>query len=67
MIATIGDSRVVCFDMSSRCRENTAYFKRLEKVLDYPNTPEVVIRYLLSHNLSDFESQEIPTTKMKKI
>ena len=23
----IGDSRVVCFDVSSRCRENTAYFK----------------------------------------
>uniref|UniRef100_U9T235 NrS-1 polymerase-like helicase domain-containing protein n=1 Tax=Rhizophagus irregularis (strain DAOM 181602 / DAOM 197198 / MUCL 43194) TaxID=747089 RepID=U9T235_RHIID len=37
----IGDSRVICFDVSSRCRGNTNY------------------------NLSDFEPQEIPATKMK--
>ncbi|PKC53148.1 hypothetical protein RhiirA1_479906 [Rhizophagus irregularis] len=40
-IEHIGDSRVVCFDVSSRCRGNTNY------------------------NLSDFEPQEIPATKMK--
>ena len=62
----IGDSRVVCFDVSSRCRRNTAYFKRLGKVLDHPDAPGVVMRYLLSLDLSDFEPQEIPTTKMKK-
>src|SRR6266542_2216972 len=61
----IGDSRVVCFDVSSRCRGNTAYFKRLGKVLDHPDAPGVVIRYLLSLDLSDFELQEIPVTKMK--
>ena len=62
----IGDSYVVCFDVSSQCRGNTAYFKRLEKVLDHPDMPGVVMRYLLSRDLSDFEPQEIPTTKMKK-
>ncbi|GBC12518.1 highly derived D5-like helicase-primase [Rhizophagus irregularis DAOM 181602=DAOM 197198] len=61
----IGDSRVVCFDVSSRCRGNTVYFKRLGKVLDYPDAPGVVMRYLLSRDLSDFEPQEIPVTKMK--
>ncbi len=73
----IGDSRVVCYDISSRCRGNTAYFKRLEKVLDHSDTPGVVMQYLLSHDLSDFEPQEIrdlsdfepqeiPATKMKE-
>ncbi|GET03399.1 highly derived D5-like helicase-primase [Rhizophagus clarus] len=61
----IGDSRVVCFDVSSRCRGNTVYFKRLGKVLDHPDAPGVVMRYLLSRDLSDFEPQEIPVTKMK--
>jgi len=62
----IEDSRVVCYDISSYCRGNTAYFKRLEKVLDHSDTPGVVMQYLLSHDLSDFEPQEIPATKMKE-
>ncbi|CAI2194575.1 2126_t:CDS:1, partial [Funneliformis geosporum] len=62
----IGDSRVVCFDVSARCRGNKAYFKRLGNVLDHPDAPGVVMRYLLSHDLSDFEPQEIPATKMKE-
>jgi hypothetical protein len=61
----IGDSRVVCFDVSSRCRGNTAYFKRLGNVLNYPDAPGVVMKYLLSRDLSDFEPQEIPATKIK--
>ncbi|GBC49033.1 highly derived D5-like helicase-primase [Rhizophagus irregularis DAOM 181602=DAOM 197198] len=61
----IGDSRVVCFDVSPQCRGNTAYFKRLGKVLDHPDAPGVVMRYLLSCDLSDFEPEEIPATKMK--
>ena len=61
----IGDSRVVCYDVSSCCRGNTAYFKRLGKVLDHPDTSGVVMKYLLSRDLSDFEPQEIPATKMK--
>src|SRR5581483_4266580 len=48
----IGNSR---FDVSLRCRGNTAYFKRLEKVLDHPDVPGVVMKYLLSRDLSDFE------------
>ncbi|GBB88943.1 hypothetical protein RclHR1_15570003 [Rhizophagus clarus] len=61
----IGDFHVVCFDVSPRCRENIAYFKRLEKVLDHPDAPGVVMRYLLSHDLSDFKPEEISATKMK--
>ncbi|PKC55711.1 hypothetical protein RhiirA1_475144 [Rhizophagus irregularis] len=61
----IGDSCVVCFDVSSCCRGNTEYFKRLGKVPDHPDAPGVVMRYLLSRDLSDFEPQEIPATKMK--
>ena len=62
----IGDSRVVCYDVSSCCRGNTAYFKRLRNVFNYPDAPGVVMKYLLSRDLSDFEPQEIPATKMKK-
>ncbi|GES76857.1 hypothetical protein GLOIN_2v1877063 [Rhizophagus clarus] len=62
----IGDSRVVCFDVSSRYRGNTAYFKRLGNVLNHLNAPGVVMKYLLSRDLSDFEPQEIPATKMKE-
>ena len=61
----IGDSHVVCFDVSSRCRGNTVYFKRLGKVLDHPDASGVVMRYLFSRDISDFEPQEIPATKMK--
>src|SRR6266480_4361205 len=43
----IGDPRVVCFDVSSRCRGNKAYFKRLGNILDHPDAPGVVMRYLL--------------------
>ena len=51
----IGNSRVVYFNVSSRYRGNTAYFKQLRKVLDHPDAPGVVMKYLLSLNLSDFE------------
>src|SRR3989337_2225697 len=61
----IGNSRIVCFDVSSRCRGNKAYFKQLGKVLDHPDAPGVAMKYLLSHDISDFEPQEILTTKMK--
>ncbi|CAI2187338.1 4127_t:CDS:2, partial [Funneliformis geosporum] len=62
----IGDSRVVCYDVSSRCRSNTAYFKRLRNVLNHPDALGVVMKYLLSRDISDFEPQEIPATKMKE-
>ena len=61
----IGDSRVVCYDVSSRCRGNKAYFKRLRNVFNHPDTPGVVMKYLLSRDISDFEPQEITATKMK--
>ena len=61
----IEDSCVVCYDVLSRCRGNTAYFKRLEKVLDHLDISGVVMKYLLSRDISDFEPQEIPATKMK--
>ena len=34
----MGDGRIVCFDVSSRCKGNTAYFKRLASVLEHPDT-----------------------------
>ena len=61
----IGDSRVVCFNVSIRCRGNTKYFKRLGNILDHSDVPGVVMKYLLSLDISDFDPQEIPATKMK--
>jgi len=61
----IRDFHIIYYDVLSCCRGNTAYFKWLEKVLDHPDVSEVVIKYLLSHDLSDFEPQEILATKMK--
>ena len=51
----IGDSRIVCFDVSSCCKGNTKYFKRLENILNHPNAPGIVMKYLLSLNISDFD------------
>src|SRR3954454_17385513 len=61
----IGDHCIVCFDVSSQCKNNIAYFKRLAKALEHPDTPGIVMKYLLNCDLSDFNSQEIPATKMK--
>ncbi|GES81463.1 hypothetical protein GLOIN_2v1877063 [Rhizophagus clarus] len=44
----IGDSRIVCFDISACCRGNIAYFDQLGEILDHPDTPGVVMTYLLS-------------------
>jgi phage/plasmid-associated DNA primase len=62
----IGDSHIVCFNVSIRYKENTKYFKRLGSILDYSDAPGAIMKYFLSHNLSDFELQEIPNTKIKK-
>src|SRR4051794_29921551 len=61
----IGDSRIVCYDVSARCRGNTAYFNRLGKILDHPDAPGVVMSYLLSRDISNWNPGEIPSTKMK--
>ncbi|PKY61834.1 hypothetical protein RhiirA4_487363 [Rhizophagus irregularis] len=61
----IGDARTVCFDVSACCRGNFAYFARLAKVLDHPNAPGIVMRYLLNRDLSNYLPQDIPSTKMK--
>ncbi|RGB22534.1 hypothetical protein C1646_775922 [Rhizophagus diaphanus] len=61
----IGDSHVVCFDVSSCCRENIKYFKRLGNILNHPDAPGVIMKYLLNLDISDFDPQEIPATKMK--
>src|SRR5436189_929623 len=61
----IGDSRIVCFDVSSRCRDNIPYFDRLGVILDHPDAPGVVMSYLLSRDLSKFKPGKIPVTKMK--
>ncbi|PKB91750.1 hypothetical protein RhiirA5_447700, partial [Rhizophagus irregularis] len=61
----IGDSRIVCFDVSACCRGNIPYFDRLGEILDHPDAPEVVMSYLLSRNLTNWSPGKIPTTKMK--
>ncbi len=61
----IEDSHIVCYDISSCCRGNITYFKWLEKVLNHPDAPEVIMKYLFSCDFSDFEPQEISATKMK--
>src|SRR3954464_4109234 len=61
----IGDSRIVCFDVSSCCRGNILYFDRLGRILDHPNAPGVIMSYLLSRDLSKFKPGKIPSTKIK--
>src|SRR3954468_416979 len=60
----IGDSHIVCFDVSARCRGNIPYFDRLGEILDHPDAPGVVISYLLSRDLLKFKPGKIPSTKM---
>src|SRR5688572_22656497 len=62
----IGDSRVVCFEVSARCRNDISYFDRLGEILDHPDAPGVVMSYLLSRNLTNWRPRKIPVTKMKK-
>jgi hypothetical protein len=61
----IGDSRIVCFDVSAHCRDNIGYFDRLGEILDHPDAPGVVMKYLLSRDLSNWSPGKIPITKMK--
>src|SRR4051794_7601387 len=62
----IGDSRIVCFDVSACCRGNIPYFDRLGEILDHPDAPGVIMKYLLSCNLSNWTPGKIPATKMKE-
>ncbi|CAI2186992.1 13107_t:CDS:2 [Funneliformis geosporum] len=62
----IGDSRVVCFEVSACCRDDISYFDWLGEILDHPDAPGVVISYLLSRNLTNWRPRKIPATKMKK-
>ncbi|GES87674.1 hypothetical protein GLOIN_2v1877063 [Rhizophagus clarus] len=61
----IGNSRIVCFDVSACCRGNIPYFDRLGDILDHPDAPGVVMSYLLSRDLSNWSPGKIPATKMK--
>ncbi|EXX62999.1 uncharacterized protein OCT59_029968 [Rhizophagus irregularis] len=61
----IGDSRIVCFNVSACCRDNIPYFDWLEDILDHPNASGVVMSYLLSRDLSNWSSEKIPATKVK--
>ena len=59
------DRRIVCLDVSSRCKGNIKYFKCLRKILDNPNIPNVFMNYLLKYDLSDWIPQNIFNTKMR--
>ncbi|CAG8713987.1 14139_t:CDS:2 [Cetraspora pellucida] len=61
----MGDHHIVCFDVSSCYKGNMVYFKNLAKELEHPNAPNVVMAYLLSLDISDWNPQDIPATKMK--
>jgi len=53
----IGDSHVVCFEVSA-CRKNDkSYFDRLGEILDHPDAPGVVMSYL-SRNLTNWRSRK---------
>ncbi|CAJ0834274.1 1583_t:CDS:1, partial [Entrophospora sp. SA101] len=61
-----GDGRIVCLDVSPRCKGNFKYFGQLGKILNHPDTPGSFMSYLLDQDLSNWNPQEnIPTTKMK--
>ena len=62
----IGDARAVCFEVFACYRDNIAYFDCLTGVLDHSDTPGVVMKYLLSHNLSNYKPQDISIIKIKK-
>jgi hypothetical protein len=61
----MGDGRIVCLDVSSRCKSNFTYFDQLGGILEHPDTPGSFMSYLLSLNLSGWKPRKIPSTKMK--
>ncbi|CAG8575689.1 9399_t:CDS:2, partial [Scutellospora calospora] len=60
-----GDAHIVCFDISACYRGNILYFKLLAKILEHPDVPGIVMSYLLNRDLSNWDPQDIPSTKMK--
>jgi len=61
-----GDGRIVCLNVSIRCKGNFQYFKRLGEILDHSNTLGSFMTYLLSLDiLKDWHPCDLPVTKMK--
>ena len=61
-----GDGRIVCLDVSARCKGNFQYFKRLDEILDHLDTSRSFIAYLLSLDVpKDWHPHDLPVTKMK--
>ncbi|PKY59484.1 hypothetical protein RhiirA4_482268 [Rhizophagus irregularis] len=61
----IGNGRIVCLDVSPRCKNNFTYFDQLGEILEHPDTPGSFMSYLLSLNLSEWKPCKISLTKMK--
>jgi hypothetical protein len=61
----MGDGRIVCLDVSPRCKSNFTYFDQLGEILEHPDTPGSFMAYLLNLNLSGWKPRKIPSTKMK--
>ncbi|GES94710.1 highly derived D5-like helicase-primase [Rhizophagus clarus] len=61
----MGDGRIVCLDVSPRCKSNFTYFDQLGGILKHPDTPGSFMTYLLNLNLSGWKPRKIPPTKMK--
>ncbi len=43
-----GDGYIVCLDISVKCKGNFQYFKRLGKILDYPDILRLFMAYLFN-------------------
>ena len=46
-----GNACIICFDVSTYCRGNIAYFDQLEEILDHSDASEVIMLYLFSRDL----------------
>jgi len=60
------DDHIVYLDVSTRCKGNFQYFKRLDEILDHLDTSRSFIAYLLSLDVpKDWHPHDLPVTKMK--
>ncbi|CAB4437257.1 unnamed protein product [Rhizophagus irregularis] len=62
----MGDERYVALNVSAKYKGNREYFGSLIKVLENPDTAGSFMSYLLSRDLTSFNSRTIPDTRMKQ-
>ncbi|CAB4446703.1 unnamed protein product [Rhizophagus irregularis] len=62
----MGNERFVALNVSAKYKGNREYFSSLIKVLENPDTAGSFMSYLLSRDLTGFNPQTIPDTRMKQ-